>query len=82
MNTIADASILRGLGLRLERDDQNVAQPVALETVSVCAWCDWQKIETRALMAQGKRVSHTCCAEHTRELLARARELNQHKEAA
>lgn len=82
MNTLTDGSILRALGVALERDEQNVAQPVAARedarpTVQICAWCDPDQVEARALMAQGKRVSHTCCNFHTEQQLARAREMNR-----
>ena len=80
MNTLTDGSILRALGVALERDAAQVARPV--EIVHVCAWCDADKSQTRALRAQGKQVSHTCCAAHRDELLARARELNERKVAA
>lgn len=76
-----DAAILRALGLVLQRDAQNVAtiEPAAPEgeLVSVCAWCDWDKVQTRALLAQGKRVTHGICAFHTEQQLERARELNR-----
>ena len=43
------------------------------ETVSLCAWCDFDKVQTRAVLAQGKRVSHTICPAHAEQQLARAR---------
>jgi len=78
MNTLTDGSILRSLGVALQRDEQGVASPA----VTVCAWCDFDQVQTRALAAQGKRVSHTICAVHRDQQLARARELNRQKEAA
>lgn len=87
MNTLTDGSILRALGVQLERDEANVARPVAHHggtedterkpLVQVCAWCDPAQIQSRALLAQGKRVSHTCCPFHLEQQLARARELNR-----
>lgn len=72
-----DAAILRALGVVIKRDEQNVAQPVASELVSVCAWCDWDKSQTRALLAQGKRVTHGICPAHAQRQIERARALNR-----
>lgn len=79
--TVADGSVLRSLGLTLERDEAHVARPVSVEVVSICAWCDTDKIQTRALLAQGKRVSHTCCQFHMQQQIERARFLNLKKAA-
>lgn len=75
MNTLTDGSILRALGVALERDEAQVARPV--ELVHVCAWCDFDKSQTRALVAQGKKVSHTICAAHKAEQMQRIAELNR-----
>jgi hypothetical protein len=74
MNAMA-GSILRQLGIALERDEHNTA------TVHVCAWCDEDKTQTAALLAAGRRVSHTCCPDHSRQMMDRARELNKKGEA-
>jgi hypothetical protein len=71
---ITDAEILNAAGIEIVRTADGFATPAPL--VHICAWCDADKVQTRALRAQGKRVSHTCCPEHTRQMLDRARELN------
>lgn len=82
MSTLSDGSILRTLGVVLERDEQNVARPVAAELVSVCAWCDFDHVQTRALLAQGKRVTHGICPAHAAQQIERARELNGARSAS
>jgi len=85
VSTLMDGSILRALGVEIARDEQRVARPIPAgghrpplqETVHICAWCDWDKTQTRALLALGRRVSHTICREHGAQQLERARELNQ-----
>lgn len=80
--TLSDGSILRSLGVALQRDEFGVARPVASsEVVSVCAWCDWDKSQTRALLAQGKRVTHGICPAHSAQQIERARELNERRAA-
>lgn len=44
MNTLTDGSILRTLGVALERDERQVARPVAVAgavpiVFRVCSWC-------------------------------------------
>lgn len=50
--------------------------------VHLCAWCDFDKVQTRALVAQGKKVSHTICPTHREQQLARARQLNEQRRQA
>lgn len=80
MSTLSDGSILRALGITLQRDEHNVARPVADSQgpsgqglVSVCAWCDWDKSQTRALHNLGKLVSHSICERHKQLMLDRIR---------
>lgn len=54
-------------------------QDLGDEPVVICAWCDPDQVQARALRAQGKRVSHTICPAHAVQQLARARELNREK---
>lgn len=86
MNTLTDGSILRALGVVIERDEAGVARlvdsraPIADgQLVSVCAWCDFDKTQTRALLAQGKRVTHGICPAHSRQQIERAKQLNLQK---
>lgn len=35
--------------------------------VTVCAWCDVDRVDTQALVAQGHEVTHGLCARHAEE---------------
>lgn len=56
--TLAAGSILRRIGLELQRDSQGVAKPVAAR----CAWCDSEA--GVAIDPNGPPVSHGICPRH------------------
>jgi hypothetical protein len=66
--TLTDGSILRRIGLQLQRDSHGVAKPQPVEgrrsaTVpTACAWCDSEA--GVAIDPNGPPVSHGICPRH------------------
>lgn len=56
--TLTDGSILRRIGLQLQRDSHGVARPVAAR----CAWCDAEA--GVAIDPKGPPISHGICPKH------------------